>query len=165
MKRRTVEILKQLLAGLQHSLWYTTSTTSIFEYNLQAATSLNEEEYETLLLASNSTVRNGDTSVYSSSKLENLQDILGGRLDILICRSKIERNGNPFISLQWEGPKIPNSLEQARDCQRNNILQTMSKATDSTAKASDCLSISVPNAQVLRTNKMAITNEMNIVNL
>jgi len=40
MKENLVEILRQLLAGLQRNLWYTISTTSSYEYNLQAATIL-----------------------------------------------------------------------------------------------------------------------------
>ena len=114
MKENLVEILRQLLAGLRRNLWYTISTTSSYEYNLQAATSLNEEEYETLLLASGITVKKGDTTVYSNSKLEYLQGILRGRLDIHICRSKIDRNGIPLYFIAVERPKFRNPSEQAK---------------------------------------------------
>jgi hypothetical protein len=74
-----VEIWRQLLTGVSHNLWYTVSTTSSYKYNLQAATSLNEVEYETILLASGITVKKGDTVMYSISKLEYLQGVLRGR--------------------------------------------------------------------------------------
>ena len=73
MKENLVEIWKQLRAGLPRNLWHTFSTTSSYEYNLQAATSLNLVEYETILLASGIMVKKGDTMVYSNSKLDYLQ--------------------------------------------------------------------------------------------
>ena len=114
MKENLVEILRQLLAGLRRNLWYTISTTSSYEYNLQAATSLNAEEYETLLLASGIMVKKGDTTVYSNSKLEYLQGILRGRLDIHICRSKIDRNGIPLYFIAVEHPTFRNPSLQAK---------------------------------------------------
>jgi len=114
MKENLVEILRQLLTGLRRNLWYTFIITSSYEYNLQAATSLNAEEYETLLLASGIMVKKGDTTVYSNSKLEYLQGILRGRLDIHICRSKIDRNGIPLYFIAVEHPTFRNPSLQAK---------------------------------------------------
>ena len=88
MENNIVEIWRQLLAGVPRNLWFAISTTSSYKYNLQAATSLNLVEYETILLASSIMVKKGDTVVYSYSKLEYLQGALRGRLTLHINRSK-----------------------------------------------------------------------------
>jgi hypothetical protein len=114
MKENLVEIWRQLLRGLPRNLWFTISTTSSYEYNLQAATSLNLVEYETILLASGIMVKKGDTTVYSYGKLEYLQGILRGRLDIHICRSKIDRNGIPLYFMAVERPTFRNPSLQGK---------------------------------------------------
>ena len=47
-----IEIWKQLFLGVQQDVWYAVITTADFRCNLQAATNLTEEEYDTLLLSS-----------------------------------------------------------------------------------------------------------------
>ena len=52
IQQELVEIWKQLLRVVQQGIWYALITTDDFGCNLQAATNLTEEEYDTLLLSS-----------------------------------------------------------------------------------------------------------------
>jgi hypothetical protein len=114
MENNIVEIWRQLLAGVPRNLWFAISTTSSYKYNLQAATSLNLVEYETILLASSIMVKKGDTVVYSYSKLEYLLGALRGRLTVHINRSKIDRNGTPLYFIAVERPTFRNPSAQAK---------------------------------------------------
>jgi hypothetical protein len=71
-------------------------------------------EYETILLASGIMVKKGDTTVYSYSKLEYLQGVLHGRLNIHICRSKIDRNGIALYFVAVERPTFRNPSLQGK---------------------------------------------------
>ena len=94
MKENLVEILRQLLTGLRRNLWYTIITTSSYEYNLQAATTEWSQIWNYSISYIGIMVKNGDTIMYSNSKLDYLQDVLCGRLTIHINSSNIlQSNG------------------------------------------------------------------------
>ena len=114
MENNIVEIWRQLLRALLRNLWFTISTTSSFENNLQAATSLNLLEYETVLLASGIMVKKGETITYSYSKLEYLQGVLRSRLAIHICRSKTDRTSKPLYFIAVEHPTFRNPSLQVK---------------------------------------------------
>ena len=68
-----VEIWKQLFLGVQQDVWYAVITTADFRCNLQAATNLTEEEYNTLLLSSGILFKRGDVTMFNKAQLDHLQ--------------------------------------------------------------------------------------------
>jgi hypothetical protein len=92
-----VEILKQLLIGVQQKTWLSFKTTDGYNYNLQTATNLNALEYKTILFASGILFKKGNTTMVRKAKLDYLQTTLKENIDLHITLSKIETNGNKLF--------------------------------------------------------------------
>jgi len=85
-----------LLLPLRQRIWYAFCPSDALKCNLQTAISLTKFQYETILQASGILCKKG-FYVFSNSQLDYLQQVLWGRLDIHINRSKLERNGKPLF--------------------------------------------------------------------
>jgi len=109
-----VEILKQLLIGVQQKTWLSFKTTDGYNYNLQTATNLNALEYKTILFASGILFKKGNTTMVRKAKLDYLQTTLKENIDLHITLSKIETNGNKLFFIAVERPTFRNPLEQAK---------------------------------------------------
>jgi hypothetical protein len=79
-----VELLKQLLRGVQQDIWYALITTDDFGCNLQAATNLNVLEYYILLLSSGTLFKRGKITMFSKAQLDHLQTALKGSMILSI---------------------------------------------------------------------------------
>ena len=62
-----VELLKQLLRGVQQDIWYPLIITDDFGCNLQEATNLNALEYDILLLSSGIIFRRDDVTMINKA--------------------------------------------------------------------------------------------------
>jgi len=114
MQQEVVELLRQLLGGVQRNLWHAISATNLYNYTLQLATSLSIFEYESILLASGIMAKQGNTYAFKKNKLDELKDALKENLTLHITRSQIQRPGANLYFVSVERPTFRNPLEQAK---------------------------------------------------
>ena len=114
MQQEVVELLRQLLGGVQCNLWHAISATNLYNYALQLATSLSMFEYESILLASGIMAKQGNSYAIKKTKLAELKDALKENLTLHITRSQIQRPGANSYFVAVERPTFRNPLEQAK---------------------------------------------------
>jgi len=114
MQQEVVELLRQLLGGVQRNLWHAINTTNLYNCNLQLATSLSMFEYESILLASGIMVKQGNSYAIKKTKLDELKDTRKENLTLHITRSQIQRPGAILYFVEVESPTFRNPLEQAK---------------------------------------------------
>ena len=114
MQQEVVELLRQLLGGVQRNLWHAINTTNLYNCNLQLATSLSIFEYESILLASGIMAKQGNTYAFKKNKLDELKDALEENLTLHITRSQIQRPGANLYFMAVERPTFRNPIEQTK---------------------------------------------------
>ena len=95
-----IEIWRQLLRGVQQDIWYALIIIDDFGCNLQTATNLAGEEYDSLLISSGITFKKGNITMIRKAKLDYLQTALKENIILHITLSKLERNGNKMF-FRW----------------------------------------------------------------
>ena len=75
MQQKVEELLRQLLRGIQCSLWHVINATSLYNCNLQLATSLSQFEYETLLFANGIMVKHDNPYAFKKNRPDKLKDM------------------------------------------------------------------------------------------
>jgi hypothetical protein len=108
-----VDLFYHLLLPLPSRIWHIISIYDAFQPMLQTAGSLNEFQYETLLLASGIMQRYGDNTTCSRRHLESLKIQLQENLEIYFTSTKLERNGINYYFISLDKPRHPNPRLQA----------------------------------------------------
>jgi len=109
-----IEIWRQLLRGVPQDIWLSIKTTDDFGCNLQTATNLAEEEYDSLLISSGITFKKGNITMIRKAKLDYLQTALKENIILHITLSKLERNGNKMFFIASGCPTFCNPSAQAK---------------------------------------------------
>jgi hypothetical protein len=115
ISKELIELLRQLLLPLPRKLWYAVNITDAFEHNLHLAISLNEFQYETILLESCILKKRGEATIFSQPHLDYLKQALKTDFDLHITRSKIQRNGKPMFFIAVDAPRFHNPSTQAKE--------------------------------------------------
>ena len=113
IQQELVEIWKQLFLGVQQDVWYAVITTDDFRCNLQAATNLTEEEYDTLLLSSGIIFKRGDITMFRKAKLDYLQTALKQNITLHISRIQLPGNNKRTFHIAI-GQPLSNPSVQAK---------------------------------------------------
>ena len=108
-----IEIWKQLFLGVQQDVWYAVITTADFRCNLQAATNLTEEEYDTFLLSSGIIFKRGDITMFRKAKLDYLQTALKQNITLHISRIQLPGNNKRTFHIAI-GQPLSNPSVQAK---------------------------------------------------
>ncbi len=91
--RETVDLLRQLLSRCPANIWHEIKTTIHYDYNLQLAISLNDYQYESILLASGILNRRGNLLCTSRQHIEELQREVQENITLHYSKAKVQRNG------------------------------------------------------------------------
>ena len=109
-----LEIWKQLLGGLQQEFWHSVISNDDFACNLQAATNLTEEEYNTLLLSSGILFKRGGVTMFNKSQLDYLQAALKENIILSITRSQLQKKGKHTFFIAVGRPRYTSPSAQAK---------------------------------------------------
>ena len=109
-----LQIWKQLFGGLQQEFWHAVIADDDFACNLQAATNLTEEEYNTLLLSSGILFKRGGVSMFNKSHLDYLQAALKEKIILSNIHSQLQKKGKNTFFIAVRRPRYTNPSAQAK---------------------------------------------------
>jgi hypothetical protein len=88
-----ITLLHHLLLRCPQNLWHAINFENVVDNNLQAATSLNEFQYETILLASGIFSQRGNLLCISRVHLDYFIRSLHGTISLHQTRARVQRGG------------------------------------------------------------------------